>query len=114
MGNPPKALEELAGKSVKIAFSNQGYTGDTAEQAAAAQGIALMVSKHTEAKHGLVLLQRRWVFNQSIGWAALFRRVARDCERMTKTLAGFHHPIPPLRASCPASSSTFTKVHNRL
>ena len=51
----------------------------------------LMVIKHTEAKHGFVLLPRRWVVERSIGWAARFRRLARDYERMTETLAGFHY-----------------------
>lgn len=103
-----QAVQELTGKSVEIAYVDQGYTGDTAKQAAQAQGIALEVVKHTEAKRGFILLPRRWVVERSFAWAARFRRLARDYERLAKTLAGFHylafaclmlHRIIPLVAS---------------
>ena len=57
---------------------------------AAAHGIRLEVVKHTEAKRGFVLLPRRWVVERSFGWLARFRRLARDYERLTETLAGWH------------------------
>src|SRR5437879_5019822 len=53
-------------------------------------GIRLEVVKHTEAKHGFVLLPRRWVVERSFAWAARFRRLARDYERLPETLAGLH------------------------
>ena len=53
--------------------------------------IDLLVVKHTEAKRGFVLLPRRWVVERSFGWAARFRRLARDYERLTQTLAGLHY-----------------------
>lgn len=102
------AVQELTGKSVEVAYVDQGYTGDNAKQAAQAQGIALEVVKHTEAKRGFILLPRRWVVERSFAWAARFRRLARDYERLAKTLAGFHylafaclmlHRIIPLVAS---------------
>jgi len=37
-----------------------------------------------------VLLPRRWVVERSFAWAARFRRLARDYERLS-TLAGFHY-----------------------
>jgi len=37
-----------------------------------------------------VLLPRRWVVERSFGWAARFRRLARDYERLATTLAGYH------------------------
>ena len=43
-----------------------------------------------EAKHGFVLLPRRWVIERSFGWMSRFRRLARDCERLAEMLAGFH------------------------
>jgi transposase len=43
-----------------------------------------------EAKKGHVLLPRRWVVERSFAWAARFRRLARDHERLPDTLAGFH------------------------
>ena len=54
-------------------------------------GIELAVVKHTQAKRGSVLLPRRWVIERSFAWAARFRRLARDYERMAQTLAGWHH-----------------------
>jgi transposase len=50
----------------------------------------LEVVKHTEAKRGFVLLPRRWVVERSFAWAARFRRLARDYERLAATLAGYH------------------------
>ena len=101
-------VQELTGKSVEVAYVDQGYTGETAHQAAQAHGMQLEVVKHTEAKRGFVLLPRRWVVERSFAWAARFRRLARDYERLAKTLAGFHylafaclmlHRIIPLIAS---------------
>ena len=46
--------------------------------------------KHTEAKRGFVLLPRRWVVERSFAWMARFRRLVRDYERLSDTLAGMH------------------------
>lgn len=43
------------------------------------------------AKRGFVLLPRRWVVERSFAWAARFRRLARDYERLDISLRGFHH-----------------------
>ena len=51
----------------------------------------LEVVKLPEAKRGFVLLPRRWVVERSFGWAARFRRLARDYERLPETLAGLHY-----------------------
>jgi transposase len=83
-------LQGLTGGTVEIAFVDQGYTGAEAAQAASEQGIELRVVKHTEAKRGFVLLPRRWVVERSFGWLGRFRRLARDYERLTITLAGWH------------------------
>jgi transposase len=48
------------------------------------------VVKLPTAKHGFVLLPRRWVVERSLGWMARFRRLARDYERLAETLAGLH------------------------
>jgi len=50
----------------------------------------LEVVKHHEAKRGFILLPRRWVVERSFAWAARFRRLARDYERLTATLAAYH------------------------
>ena len=83
-------LQEVTGGTVEIAFVDQGYTGDAAAEQAQANGIKLEVVKHTEAKKGFVLLPRRWVVERSFGWLGRFRRLARDYERLTETLAGWH------------------------
>src|SRR5260221_2576236 len=83
-------VQEVTQQSVEVAFVDQGYSGDKAEQAAAEQGIRLVVVKLPEAKHGFVLLPRRWVVERSFGWMARFRRLARDYERLPDTLKGLH------------------------
>jgi transposase len=85
------AVQQVTGGNVKLAFVDQGYTGENAAQAAQQHGIELEVVKHTEAKRGLVLLPRRWVVERSFAWVARFRRIARDYERLAKTLEGFHY-----------------------
>ena len=46
--------------------------------------------KLLEAKKGFVLLPKRWGVERSNAWAARFRRLARDDERLAETLAGLH------------------------
>jgi len=84
------ALQAATGESVEIAYVDQGYTGAPAATAAKTNGIQLVVVKLPEAKHGFVLLPRRWVVERDFGWAARFRRLARDYERLADTLAGLH------------------------
>jgi transposase len=83
-------IQQVTGESVQIAFADQGYTGDDAAQAAAEHGVELIVVKLPEAKRGFVLLPKRWVVERSFAWAARFRRLARDYERLPQTLAGLH------------------------
>lgn len=84
------AVQEATGETVELAYVDQGYTGDDPAAAAAAHGVRLEVVKHAEAKRGFVLLPRRWVVERSFAWAARFRRLARDYERLPETLAGLH------------------------
>jgi transposase len=86
-----EAVQEATGDSVELAYVDQGYTGPDAEIAAADEGIELEVVKLPEAKRGFVLLPRRWVVERSFGWAARFRRLAKDYERLTETLEGMHY-----------------------
>lgn len=86
-----EAVQQITGENVELAFVDQGYTGETAQEAAEQHGIQLEVVKHTEAKRGFVLLPRRWVVERSFGWATRFRRLARDYERLADTLAGLHY-----------------------
>lgn len=91
VGELAEKVQEVTGDSVELAFVDQGYTGKTAEKEATEHGIRLEVVKLAEAKKGFVLLPRRWVVERSFGWAARFRRLARDYERLPETLAGLHY-----------------------
>jgi transposase len=84
------AVQLATGDHVEVAFVDQGYTGATTAEAAAAHGIRLEVVKLPAAKRGFVLLPRRWVVERSNAWLARFRRLARDYERLPATLAGLH------------------------
>jgi transposase len=84
------AVQQATGETVALAYVDQGYTGDRPAADAAARGLRLEVVKHTEAKRGFVLLPRRWVVERDFAWAARFRRLARDYERLPETLAGLH------------------------
>ncbi len=84
------AVQEATGDTVKVAFVDQGYTGEAAEQAAAGWGIRLEVVKLPEARKGFVLLPRRWVVERSFAWLTRFRRLAKDYERLPETVAGLH------------------------
>jgi transposase len=84
------AVQAVTGGTVEVAFVDQGYTGDTPAAEAAAHGIALDIVKLPDAKRGFVLLPRRWVVERSFAWAARFRRLARDYERLPATVAGLH------------------------
>lgn len=83
-------LHSVTGQSVEVAFVDQGCTGAEVAAAAAQEGIRLEVVKLHEAKHGFVLLPRRWVVERSFAWSARFRRLARDYERLAPTFASFH------------------------
>jgi transposase len=90
VGQLAQAVQAIVEEPVQLAFVDQGYTGEKPAAAAAQEGIHLEVIKHHEAKRGFVLLPRRWVVERSFAWAARFRRLARDYERLATTLAGYH------------------------
>ena len=85
-----KQVQEATQRSVRLAYVDQGYTGEKPAAAVAEQGIELEVVKLAEAKRGFVLLPRRWVVERSFAWLARFRRLSRDYERLPTTLAGLH------------------------
>ncbi len=85
-----RQVQQVTKKAVKLAFVDQGYTGEQPAADAAKQGIELSVVKLPQAKRGFVLLPRRWVVERTFAWAARFRRLARDYERLPTTLAGLH------------------------
>lgn len=81
-------LQRITEHSVELAYVDQGYTGESAVQAAEKHGIRFEVVKHTDAKRGFVLLPRRKVVDRSFAWATRFRRLVRDDERLSTSLAG--------------------------
>lgn len=93
-------VQQATGQTVSLAYADQGYTGDQPVADAAAHGITLQVVKpdrqkkvkkaQKAKKKGFVLLPRRWVVERSFAWMGRFRRLARDYERLTTTLAGWH------------------------
>lgn len=84
------AVQEATGQHVELAFVDQNYTGERPAAAAQEQGIRLEVIKLPEAKRGFVLLPRRGVVERSFAWAARFRRLAKDDERLPDVVAGLH------------------------
>ena len=88
-----KKVQEVTGQNVEIAFVDQGYTGPEVKATAQEAGIRLEVVKLPEAKQGFVLLPRRWVVERSFAWAARFRRLARDYERLPETVAALHFVV---------------------
>lgn len=90
VGALAQAVQQVTGDHVALAYVDQGYTGETAATAAQEHGIKLEVVKLNQAKKGFVLLPKRWVVERSFAWAARFRRLARDYERLATTLAGYH------------------------
>jgi len=90
VGDLAQALQAATGESVELAYVDQGYTGEKPAAAAQQHGLRLEVVKHHEAKRGFILLPRRWVVERTFAWAARFRRLARDYERLADTLASYH------------------------
>lgn len=93
VGELAQLVQRVTGDTVKVAFADQGYTGQDPAQAAQAQGIDLHVVKLSEAKKGFVLLPRRWVVERGFGWLNRFRRLTPDYERLPETLAGRHFVV---------------------
>jgi transposase len=90
VGKLAKDVQQQTGKSVELAYVDQGYTGERPAEAARKQQIELAVVKLPEAKRGFVLLPRRWVVERSFAWLTRFRRLAKDYERLASTLKGMH------------------------
>lgn len=83
-----EAVQQATDASVEIAYVDQGYTGQLAEEAAASAGIQLVVVKQEAAKRGFVLVPRRWVVERSFAWVTRFWRLAKDYERLEATVGG--------------------------
>jgi transposase len=100
-------------RAFELAYIDQGYTGERAEDDAEEHGVYLEVVKLPNAKRGFVLLLRRWVVERSFAWMARFRRLARDYERLPETRASLYFiafTFLMLRQLLPG----LAEVHNRL
>jgi len=73
-------VQQITEENVELAYVDQGYTRESAEEGAAEHGIQMEFVKHTEAKCGFALPPRRWVVERSFASAARFPRLARDYE----------------------------------
>ena len=85
-----QAVQKVTDRSVKLAYVDQGYTGEQPAQDATKKGITLEVVKLPKAKRGFVLLPRRWVVERTFAWMARCRRLAKDYERLAATVTGLH------------------------
>src|SRR5687768_9176815 len=74
-----KDVQAQTGKSVELAYVDQGYTGERPAEAARQQKIELSVVKLPEAKRGFVLLPRRWVVERSFAWLTRFQIGRASC-----------------------------------
>ena len=83
-------VQTVTGERVTLACVDQGDTRTQPAQDAAAVGIRLAGVTLAVAKHGVVLLSRRWGVERRFGGTARLRRLARDYERLPTTLAGLH------------------------
>ncbi len=96
-----RQVQQITGKSVSLAWVDQGYTGERCQSAAKEHGIELEVVQLPQAKKGFVLLPRRWVsracasrvVERSFAWKSRFRRLVRDYERLPETVAGLHFVV---------------------
>lgn len=105
-------IQHITGESGRLAYVDQGYTGQEPAEAARQEGVELEVVKLPDAKKGIVLLPRRWVVERSFGWLNRFRHLARDYERLPETLQVFTLWSFPF--SCSATLPLYFKVHNTL
>jgi transposase len=106
-------VQQVTGKSVELAYVDQGYIGQNPAESAEQHDIRLEVVKHHMAKRHFVLLPRRWVVERSFAWAARVRRLARDYQRLPETLKGLHFIALAMLINA-NYYITSSQLHNRL
>lgn len=86
-------VQTVSGEQGQVADVDQVCTGQMPRQAAQEGGIDLQVVKLEEARHGLVLLPKRWLVERGFAWASRFCRLARDYERLPQPLTGIRFVV---------------------
>jgi transposase len=71
-------IQDATGDSVTLAFVGQGYTGETAADAAASEGIARHVVKLPEQSAASSCRLDAGVVERSLAWATRCRRLVKD------------------------------------
>lgn len=71
-------------------YADGGYQGPKAARAAALTGTwTIDIVKRLDAAIGFNVLPKRWIVERTFGWLSHCRRLARDFERYTATVAAF-------------------------
>ena len=85
-----EAVQEVTGENVQLAWSDQGYTGKQAAQAARRKGHRTGGRQAGRGQERLCTLAQKVGGRAHFGWIARCRRLARDYERLPHTFAGLH------------------------
>jgi transposase len=70
-------------------FADAGYQGPKTRQAAARTGHWIVEIVRRCDAHRFVVLPKRWIVERTLAWISRNRRLARDFERYTRTVAAF-------------------------
>jgi len=71
-------------------YGDGGYQGPKAAKAAAKTGTWIIeIVERPAAAIGFEVLPKRWIVERTFAWISRFRRMARDFERYTRTVAAF-------------------------
>jgi putative transposase len=74
---------------IECIFADAGYQGPKMEKVVADTGCwTLQIVKRSDA-HNFVVLPKRWIVERTIAWISRNRRLARDFERYSRTVAAF-------------------------
>jgi Transposase DDE domain len=114
VGEMARAVQEVTGESVELAYVEKGYTGERAAEEAEALGMRLEVVKHEEANRGFVLLPRGGGSWSGISHGHLafggWRRITRGCRPLWRG-----YTSSPSFASSSSKRPAFSaRVHNTL
>ena len=75
---------------LELVWADAGYNARQVKDAVArSPGLRLEIVKRTDDIKGFVVLPRRWVVERTFSWFARNRRIAKDYENLTDTLAAF-------------------------